>query len=140
MNRRSFISLLGAVLTRPVTAWGEQTIPFVGFVFSGTASSAAAPFVAAFKLGLEEAGYIEGKNVAVEYHFPGGNDESLPGLMAELVQRRAAVIVGDTSAAIAAKKATSTIPIVFLTGAHPVRLGIVTTYNPPGGIARGVTF
>jgi putative tryptophan/tyrosine transport system substrate-binding protein len=73
------------------------------------------------KLGLEEAGYIEGKNVAVEYHFPGGNDESLPGLMVELVQRHVAVIVGDTSAAIAAKKATSTIPIVFLTGADPER-------------------
>jgi putative ABC transport system substrate-binding protein len=83
MNRRSFISLLGAVLTRPATAWGEQTLPFVGFVFSGTASSAAAPFVAAFKLGLEEAGFIEGKNVALEYHFPGGNDESLPGLFYE---------------------------------------------------------
>ena len=140
MKRRNFITLLGAALSWPVTAWGEQTIPVVGFVFSGTASSAAAPFVAAFKLGLEEAGYIEGKNVAVEYHFPGGNDESLPGLMAELVQRHVAAIVGDTSAAIAAKKATSTIPIVFLTGADPVSLGLVTSFNHPGGNATGVSF
>jgi putative ABC transport system substrate-binding protein len=113
MKRRNFVTLLGAALSWPVTVWGEQTIPVVGFVFSGTAFSAAAPFVAAFKLGLEEAGYIEGKNVAVEYHFPGGSDESLPGLMVELIQRHVAVIVGDTSAAIAAKKATSTIPKFF---------------------------
>jgi putative tryptophan/tyrosine transport system substrate-binding protein len=123
MKRRSFITMLGAGVMWPVIGRAQQTVPVVGFVFSGTASSAAAPFVIAFKLGLEEAGYIEGQNVAVEYHFPGGNNEHLPALMAELIQRHAAVIVGDTSPAIAAKTASSTIPIVFLTGTDPVSLG-----------------
>jgi len=140
MKRRNFITLLGAALTWPVTARAQQTVPVVGFVFSGTASSAAAPFVMAFKLGLEEVGYIEGQNVAVEYHFPGGNNERLPTLMAELIQRHVAAIVGDTSPAIAAKTATSTIPIVFLTGADPVSLGLVTSFNHPGGNATGVSF
>jgi putative tryptophan/tyrosine transport system substrate-binding protein len=104
MKRRNFITLLGAAVAWPVAGRGQQTIPVVGFVFSGTASSAAAPFVTAFKLGLEEAGYIEGQNVAVEYHLPGGHDERLAALMAELIQQHVAVIVGDTSPAIAAKK------------------------------------
>ena len=140
-----FGSARGTEHAPPAVAWpvagrGQQTIPVVGFVFSGTASSAAAPFVTAFKLGLEEAGYIEGQNVAVEYHLPGGHNELLPALMAELIQRHVAVIVGDTSPAIAAKTATSTIPIVFLTGTDPVRLGLVTSFNHPGGNATGVTF
>jgi putative ABC transport system substrate-binding protein len=79
MKRRSFITLLGAAVTWPLTGRAQQTLPVVGFVFSGTASSAAAPFVVAFKLGLQEAGYIEGQNVAVEYYFPGGNNEQLAG-------------------------------------------------------------
>ena len=140
MKRRNFITLLGAAITWPVTGRAQQTVPVVGFVFSGTASSAAAPFVMAFKLGLEEAGYIEGQNVAVEYHFPGGNNGHLPALMAELIQRHVAVIVGDTSPAIAAKTASSTIPIVFLTGTDPVSLGLVTSFNHPGGNATGVSF
>jgi putative ABC transport system substrate-binding protein len=140
MKRRNFITLLGVAVTWPAIGRAQQTVPAVGFVFSGTASSAAAPFVMAFKLGLEEAGYIDGRNVAVEYHFPGGNNEHLPALMAELIQRNAAVIVGDTAPAIAAKKASSTIPIVFLTGTDPVRLGLVTSFNHPGGNATGVTF
>ena len=140
MKRRNFITLLGAAVTWPLTGRAQQTLPVVGFVFSGTASSAAAPFVTAFKPGLEETGYIDGQNVAVEYHFPGGNNEHLPALMAELIQRNPAVIVGDTFPAIAAKKASSTIPIVFLTGTDPVSLGLVTSFNHPGGSATGVTF
>ena len=140
MKRRNFITLLGAAVTWPIIGRAQQTVPAVGFVFSGTASSAAAPFVTAFKLGLEETGYIDGQNVAVEYHFPGGNNEHLPALMAELIQRNPAVIVGDTFPAIAAKKASSTIPIVFLTGTDPVSLGLVTSFNHPGGSATGVTF
>ena len=76
MRRRDFITLVGGAVTWPVIARGQQTIPVVGFVFSGTTSSAAAPFVMAFKLGLEAIGFIEGQNVAVEYHFPGGHDEA----------------------------------------------------------------
>jgi hypothetical protein len=86
-----------------MTAQAQQTIPVVGFVFSGTASSAAAPYMTAFKLGLEAVGFIEGQNVAIEYHLPHGHDEGMPALMTELVQRQVAVIAGDTSPAIAAK-------------------------------------
>jgi putative tryptophan/tyrosine transport system substrate-binding protein len=78
--------------------------------------------------------------VAIEYHLPGGHDDGLPTLMAELVQRRVAVIVGDTSPAMAAKTATSTIPIVFVTGTDPVNVGFVASFNHPGGNATGVTF
>ena len=140
MKRRDFITLLGGAVTWPVTVRAQQTIPVVGFVFSGTSSSAAAPYAMAFKLGLETVGFIEGQNVAVEYHWSGGDDEGLPALMAEFVQKQVAVIVGDTSPAIAAKKATSTIPIVFLTGTDPVSLGLVASFNHPGGNATGVTF
>jgi putative tryptophan/tyrosine transport system substrate-binding protein len=139
MRRRDFITMLGVAVTWSVTVRGQQTIPVVGFVFSGSASRWA-PYVTAFKQGLEEIGFIEGQNVSVEYHWPGGHDEGLPPLMAEFVQRRVAVIVGDTSPAIAAKKATSTIPIVFLTGTDPVSLGLVTSFNHPGGNATGATF
>jgi putative tryptophan/tyrosine transport system substrate-binding protein len=126
----------------PVTGRTQQIVPVVGLVFSGgSASSAAARAnVTKFKLGLEAVGFTEGQTVAVEYHWLGGHDESLPALMAELVQRQVAVIVGDTSPAIAAKKASSTIPIVFMTGTDPVKLGLVTSFNHPGGNATGVTF
>jgi putative tryptophan/tyrosine transport system substrate-binding protein len=140
MKRRHFIALLGGAVTWPVTVRTQQTTPVVAFVFSGTASSTAAPYVTAFKLGLEEAGLVEGRNVAIEYHLPGGHDEGLPALMAELAQRRVAVIVGDTSPSIAARKATSTIPIVFVTGTDPVSVGLVDSFNRPGSNATGVTF
>ena len=140
MKRRDFITLVGGAVTWPVAGRAQQTIPVVAFVFSGTTSSTAAPYVTAFKLGLEAVGFIEGQNVAVEYHLPGGHDEGLPALIAELVQRRVAVIVGDTSPAIVAKTATSTIPIVFVTGTDPVSVGLVASFNHPGGNATGVTF
>ena len=141
MRRREFITFLGGAVTWPMIG-RTQTIPIIGFVFSGSSSSAAAraPYVTKFKLGLEAIGFIERQNVAVEYHWLSGHDESLPALMAELVQRQVAVIVGDTSPAIAAKAATSTIPIVFMTGTDPVKLGLVTSFNHPGGNATGVTF
>ncbi len=141
MRRREFIAVLGGAVTWSVTG-RTQTIPVVGFVNSGAVSGAAArtPYVTKFKLGLEAGGFIEGQNVAVEYHWLTGHDEGLPALMAELVQRQVAAIIGDTSPAIAAKTATSTIPIVFITGTDPVRLGLVTSFNHPGGNATGVTF
>jgi putative tryptophan/tyrosine transport system substrate-binding protein len=88
MRRRAFITLLSGTVLWPVTLRGQQTFPVVTFVFSGIASSGAAPYVTAFKLGLEAVGFIEGQNVAVEYHLPGGHDEGLPALMAEFVHRR----------------------------------------------------
>jgi putative ABC transport system substrate-binding protein len=140
MKRRHFIALLGCAVTWPVTVRAQQTIPVIAFVFSGTASSAAAPYVTAFKLGLQSVGFIEGQDVAIEYHLPGGHDEGLPVLVGELVQRRVAILVGDTSPALAAKKATPTIPIVFVTGTDPVSVGLVASFNHPGGNATGVTF
>jgi putative tryptophan/tyrosine transport system substrate-binding protein len=85
MKRRDFITLVGGAVTWPVSGRAQQTIPVVAFVFSGTASSTAAPYVTAFKLGLEAVGFIEGQNVAVEYHLPGGHDEGLPASLLALV-------------------------------------------------------
>ena len=140
MKRRDFITLIGGALTWPVVVRAQQTAPVVAFVFSGIKSSGSAPYVTAFKDGLQAVGIIDGQNVAVEYHFPGGRDEGLPTLMAELAQRGVAVIFGDTSPAIAAKKATSTIPIVFVTGTDPVSTGLVDGFNHPGGNVTGMTF
>src|SRR5437899_12794565 len=126
LKRREFIALLsGATAAWPFSARAQHRIPIVGFVYAGSTSSGAAAFVTAFHRGLLEAGFVEGQNVAVEYRWPGGQYEGLPAVMAELVDRQVAVIVGNTPPAVAAKKATSTIPIVFFTGTDPVKLGLV---------------
>jgi putative ABC transport system substrate-binding protein len=102
--------------------------------------SEATPFVAAFQRGLEDVGFVEGQNVPVEYHDTGSHYEQLPALVAEFVNRPTAVIVGNTPVALAARKVTSTIPIVFLTGTDPVKLGLVASFNRPGGNVTGVSF
>jgi len=118
VKRREFITLLGGTAAAwPLAARAQQVpMPVIGFVYTGQTSSEASPFVAAFRQGLRDAGFIEGQNVAVEYRWPGGQYDRLPGLAAELVQRHVAVIVGNTPPAMAAKTATSIIPIVFFTG------------------------
>ena len=144
MNRRSFITLLGgAVVTWPLAARAQQpAMPVVGFLYTGQGPTGgeAAPFVGAFRQGLREVGFVEGQNVAVEYRWPGFQREQLAPVVAELVQRQIAVIVGNTPPAMAAKSATSTIPIVFATGTDPVALGLVASFNRPGGNATGVSF
>src|SRR5262249_35278957 len=140
MKRREFITLVGgAAAAWPLAARAQQpTMPVVGFFYSGTLTDVP-HFVAAFRQGLKEAGFIEGQNVAIEYRS--AEDQTrLPLVIADLLRRQVALIVGNTPSALAAKAATTTVPIVFATGFDPVRNGLVTNLNRPGGNVTGVSF
>jgi putative tryptophan/tyrosine transport system substrate-binding protein len=141
-TRREFIALIGGgclLLTLKVKhAWGQQAaVPVVGFVRSGTLPEDR---VTAFRQGLRETGFIEGQNVAIEYRSDEGQTERLPLVVADLLRREVALIVGNTASALAAKAASTTVPIVFSTGGDPVRDGLVASLNRPGGNATGISF
>src|SRR5262245_26987433 len=138
MRRREFITVLSGMAAWPLAARAQQSMPVIGFLRS-TPAGPSAHLVAAFRQGLSEAGYIEGKNVTIEQRFADNQIDRLPALVDELVRRPVNILVTNVLAALAAKNATTTVPILFVTGSDPVTDGLVVSLNQPGGNVTGVS-
>jgi putative ABC transport system substrate-binding protein len=140
MRRREFITLLGAAAAWPLAARAQQSMPVIGFM-SARSPEDSVHLLEAFRRGLKEGGFVEGQNVAIEFRWARGEYNRLPEMAADLVSRRVNVLtaVGGDPSPRAAKRATSTIPIVFGMGGDPVRDGLVESFNRPGGNVTGVT-
>jgi len=141
MRRRDFIKgIAGSATAWPLVVRAQQPVmPVVGFLRS-TSLTDSTNFATAFRQGLAEASFIEGKNVAIEYRYADNDRERLPALVADLIRRPVAVIVANIVAAVLAKAATTTVPIVFVTGSDPVQEGVITSFNRPGGNVTGAFF
>src|SRR5262249_38083919 len=139
IRRRELLVTLGGAAAWPLAARAQQPkMPVVGFLRSASPEEHATNRLTALRQGLKEAGFIDGQNVAIEYRSD--QTDRLPLLVADLLNRKVAVIVGNTPSALAAKAVTTTVPIVFVTGGDPVRLGLVASLNRPGGNITGISF
>ncbi len=141
MRRREFITLVGgAAFAWSFAAHGQPSKPVIGFL-RNTSRDESAYLLTALRKGLNESGYVEGENLAIEYRWGGGHQDQLRGLADDLVRHNVNLMIGGGDAAIiAARAATATVPIVFVTGDDPVKVGYVVQLNQPGGNSTGVTF